>query len=229
MKENLNEPLDVVLMGATGAVGGHALQRLGAMDRIARVTVLARRPLDGPRGAKVKQHLVDVLDPAAYRHLLAGHGVAISAMGVGQPSKASREEFIKVDKLAVLDFATACRDAGIAHFELLGSVAADAASRSFFLKSKGELRDAIAALGFPRFSAFQPSMLITPVNRYGFSQAVMLAAWPLLSPLLVGGLSKYRGIKVETLGAAMAENILKDGRGTEVLHWKEFMKIAGAA
>jgi uncharacterized protein YbjT (DUF2867 family) len=218
--------MHVALVGATGAVGGQALERLEAMDDVARVTVLARRPLEGAHAPKTQQHIVDVLDPASYRRLLAGHGAAICTLGVGQPTKVSREDFIKVDKLAALAFAQACRDAGVAHFELLGSVAADPASRSFYLKSKGELRDAIAKLGFARFSAFQPSMLITPANRYGFSQAVTLAVWPLLSPLMIGGLSKYRGIAVETLGAAMAENIRSGAPGVEILHWRQAMDIA---
>jgi uncharacterized protein YbjT (DUF2867 family) len=212
---------NVVLLGATGAVGGDVLKALVAMQGVDSVTVLARRP-ETPVHAKVTWHVVDVMTPGSYQHLLAGHDAAICTFGVGQPTQVSREEFKRVDHDAVLDFATACRAAGVAHFELLGSVAASATSSSFYLKSKGALRDAISALGFERFSAFQPSMLLTSVNRYGFGQGVMLAAWPKLSTVLVGPLRKYRGVRVDVLGQAMARNLMTQGTGTEILHWPEF-------
>ena len=47
-------------------------------------------------------------------------------------------------------------------------------------------------------------MLLTPQNRYGVTQALTLAVWPKIGWALVGGLRRYRGIKVEDLGRAMA-------------------------
>jgi hypothetical protein len=38
---------------------------------------------------------------------------------VGEPSKLSREQFTRIDKQTVLDFAAACKRAGVSHFELL--------------------------------------------------------------------------------------------------------------
>lgn len=217
--------LNVIFLGATGAVGGEALRALEDMPEIAKITVLARRPSEGPRHAKTSWHMVDVLADASYAYLLPAHDIAICTLGVGQPSKVSREEFRKVDFEAVLAFATACKAAGVEHFELLGAVASNAASGNFYLKSKGDLRDAISALGFRRFSAFQPSMLLTKTNRYGVMQGITLAIWPLLNPLLIGPLRKYRGIKVETLGRSMARNLISKGSGTEILHWPEFSAI----
>ncbi len=72
----------------------------------------------------------------------------------------------------------------------------------------------------------QPSMILTPTNRYGLSQALTLALWPKLTVLLGGALRKYRGIAVGTLGAAMARNLLTtSGSRVEILHWPEFMAL----
>lgn len=218
--KNLNP--HIIFLGASGAVGTEALNVL--LQGNATIDLLLRRNL--PSATSAHEHLVDVLDPATYRRHITGHDVAICTLGVGQPTKVSKQEFTRVDKQAVLDFATACKAAGVKHFTLLGSTAADAKSSSFYLRSKGELRDAIAALGFERFSVFQPSMILTQQNRYGFSQAVMLAIWPLLSPLLIGGLKKYRGIRIEDLGRSIAQNITRDATGLEVFHWSEIMALA---
>lgn len=219
-------PLSIVILGATGAVGGEVLKALVTMPEVARITVLTRRPLDSMVHAKITQHLVDVFNPARYAAQLKNQTAAICTFGVGQPTKVSKAEFARVDKQAVLDFASACKTAGVRHFTLLGSTAADAKSSSFYLCSKGELRDAIAAMDFERFSVFQPSMILTQQNHYGFSQAIMLAVWPWLSPLFIGGLKKYRGIRIEDLGRSIAQNITRDATGLEVLHWSEIMDLA---
>lgn len=212
-------------MGATGAVGGHVVRTLLGMDEVGRLTLLGRRPVDGLVEAKIEQQVVDVFTPASYQEHLAGHAVAICTLGVGQPSKVSRQEYIKIDKTAVLTFARECRDAGVEHFELLSSVGANSGSYSFYLRTKGELEDALEALGFARLSLFHPSMILTPTNRYGLAQAITLAIWPRLRPLLSGPLRRYRGIAVEKLGQAIGRNTTRPGRGVETLEWDHFNDI----
>jgi uncharacterized protein YbjT (DUF2867 family) len=218
------DPRNIVMLGASGAVGGEVLKCLLLTPNIGTIDLLLRRNLRTP--SKAREHVVDVIDPATYGKFLSHRDVAICTFGVGQPTRASRQEFTRIDKQAVLDFAQACRDAGVRHFSLLGAVAADAKSRSFYLRSKGELRDAIAAMGFERFSVFQPAMILTPQNRYGFSQAVMLALWPVISPLMMGGLNKFRGNRIGDLGRAMAQDIVLPGKGTVVFHWAEIENLA---
>jgi uncharacterized protein YbjT (DUF2867 family) len=215
----------VVTLGSSGAVGSNVLATLQAMPEVATITALVRKPLQDTASGKLNEWITDVLTPASYAPHLNNHDAAICTLGVGQPTKTPRDEFKKIDFDAVLAFATACKQAGIQHFELLGSVAASPKSGNFYLKSKGELREAIAALGFSRFSIFQPSMLLTRTNRYDAMQGIMLATWPAISKLLVGGLDKYRGITVENLGRAMAHNLTRKSQGAEILHWRDFQPL----
>ena len=207
--------LSVVMLGASGAVGGQVVSTLLATANLRRLTLLGRRDIALPavtNAAVVTQHVVDVDAADAYAPLVAGHDSAICTLGVGQPSQMSKAEFVHIDRDVVIAFATICKQAGVRHFELLGAVGANSRSASLYLRTKGELRDALIALNFERLSLFQPSMILTPSNRYGVSQALTLALWPRLSPLLIGGCRKYRGVHVETLGAAMANNLLTEGQ-----------------
>lgn len=213
--------VSVVMLGASGAVGGVTAQALSQMPEIKQLTLLNRREIKELSLPRVVQLVRDVTDAHDYSQFLSGHQVAVCCLGVGQPSKVSKEEFVKIDKTAALDFATACKQAGVRHFQLLSAVGADSTSRSHYLRTKGELQDAIIALGFERVSFFQPSMILTPTNRYGFSQGLMLAVWPALSGLLQGGLRKYRGIAVARLGQAIAKNAATTGQGVEILHWDQ--------
>ena len=132
---------------------------------------------------------------------------------------------MKIDKIAVLDFATACKEAGVRHFELLAGVGIDSKSSFFYARTKGELVDELISLDFERLSIFEPSMILTPTNRYGFSQAILLWVWPIIDPLLVGRLRKFRGIRVEQLGKAIAVNILVPNTGLEHLVWDDFQTL----
>lgn len=216
------------MMGATGAVGSQVMSTLQELSSLGKLTLLTRRALPEPLGHVTSQHVVDVLSPNTYEHLIAGHHAAVCTLGVGQPSKINQAEFIKIDKDAVISFAAACKRARVKHFELLCSVGADAHSRSFYLRTKGELKQALIDMQFERLSIFEPSMILTPTNRYGMGQALMLAVWPKLNLIMQGSWHKYRGIKVENLGFAMASNLFANKKGLEVLHWSEIMAAAKA-
>lgn len=225
----MTQPLSVVMLGASGAVGSHVVSTLLKMPQLTRLTLLGRRELPitvGVSKAVIKQHVVNIESPDTYVEFVAGHDAAVCTLGVGQPSQMTKAEFVHIDKDLVIAFATICKQNGVRHFELLGAVGADPESRAFYLRIKGELEAALEALKFERLSLFQPSMILTPTNRYGVQQALTLAFWPLLSPMLLGTLHKYRGVRVETLGAAMAKNLITQGSGVERLRWDDFKALA---
>lgn len=213
------------MLGASGAVGTEALKALLQLKNIKQLTLLGRKTIPNTNVDFVQQHTINISDSNSYKDYLAGHTTAICTLGVGEPSKISKEEFIKIDKTAVLDFAIACKKAGVSHFELLASVGINPKSNTFYLRVKGELVEELKALHFERLSIFQPSMILTPTNRYGIAQAITLTVWPVLKPLLMGSLRKYRGIPVSVLGQAMAKNIFKEAKGYEILQWDEFYSI----
>lgn len=225
MASNSNKPT-IVMLGASGAVGGETLKMLLKTGNISRLTLLGRTPIASVHADFVAQHKIDIFDAASYGDLLAGHTTAICTLGVGEPSKMGKEEFIKIDKTAVLDFAKACKKAGVKHFELLASVGIDPKSASFYLKTKGELVEELMALNFDRLSIFQPAMILTPTNRYGFTQAVALFITPILNPLFFGSWKKYKGVRVEVLGKAIALNVFGQKMGVERLEWPDFQAIA---
>lgn len=217
--------VSVVMIGATGAVGGEALRHLLAQADVSRITVLGRRIVraDSP---KLVQHMIDLEDPAAFAPFVAGHDVAICTLGVGQPTKAARDEFLRVDQAIPLAFGRACRVADVGRFVLLSSVGAKAGSPSFYLRAKGDLEAGLEAMGFGGLSLCQPSMILTPTNRYGLSQAITLAVWPWLGPILPKAL---RGIKVADLGRAIANTARMPVTGVERLTWAALQARASAS
>ena len=221
------KPVSVVMLGASGAVGSESLKELLKSKNIEKITMLGRTPIPNINSEtiKIEQFKVDIFCPKFYGECIGNHDVAICTLGVGEPSKVSKEDYVKIDKTAVLDFAIKCKESGVKHFELLSSISASSSSKSHYLKVKGELIDELQTLNFDRLSIFQPSMILTPYNRYGFSQAMVLLIWPKLNFLLAGPAKKYRGIPVETLGQAITLNSFNDNTGFEILQWDDFMSL----
>lgn len=223
---NASKPRTAVMMGATGAVGGEVVRALLGDANLETLTLLGRRSVADLQDERVQQHHVDIFSADSYADHLAGHETAICTLGVGEPSKISKEEFLKIDKHAVLEFANACAKAGIKRFALLSSVGASPKSRTFYLRSKGELEHELQQLGFEQVSLFRPSMILTPTNRYGVMQAITLKVWPALSRLFFGSLRKLRGIKVRDLGTAIARKSLSGDHGNEILYWPEIVALS---
>ena len=216
----------IVFMGATGAVGSAAFQQLLTHHRVEKLLTLGRRAVEiSDPPTYLKQELIDIHQPESYATFIVDHDVAICTLGVGEPSKISKEKFVAIDKTAVLHFARVCKDSGVRQFHLLSSVGANSSSWNYYLRTKGELNDALVALHFDRLCIYQPSMIMTPHNRYGWTQGLALKIWPRLEVVLRRGLRKYRGIKVEALGKAIANNVFVERRGVEYLHYDDFLNL----
>ena len=218
-------PKSIVFLGASGAVGSIALENILSFSGINKILLLGRRKLNVEDHGNLEQQIIDITDNTTYESYITDFDSAICTLGVGEPSKTNNDEFVKIDKTAVLDFAISCKKNGVKHFQLLSSVGISTTSRSFFLRTKGELVEALEALKFDRLSIFQPSMILTPTNRYGLSQAIVLKVWPMLHFMMHGKAQKYRGIKVEELGKAIANNTLTTGSGIEYLQYSQFKSL----
>jgi uncharacterized protein YbjT (DUF2867 family) len=227
--KRMTEQLSAVIAGSTGAVGGNVTAALLASARFEVIVSVGRRLMENlPSSPRFSQHVVDMSDPSSYETLLTGYSCAFCTLGIGQASKVSREELYRVDVRMAIDFASACRRQGIRHFTLMTAVGANTRSKFYYVRIKGELEEKLIALGFARTSIFRPSMLLTPENRYGFTQGVMLRLFPIIQPLLFGPLRKFRGIRVEDLGRAMvtnAEQPASNPSGVEIFEWDDFEEL----
>jgi len=162
---------------------------------------------------KVQQHIIDIFDSTTYDWVIEWNTIAVCTLWVWEPSTVSRDDFIAIDKDAVLTFARSCKKQWVRHFLLLSSVWASAQSKSFFLRVKGELIDALKELQFEQLSIFMPSMIITPQNRYWFTQWLTLTIRPRIDRMFFWSRKKYRGVRIEKLWETIAQKIFLRKKG----------------
>jgi uncharacterized protein YbjT (DUF2867 family) len=190
----------VLLAGATGLVGGLALQRLLELTTFDQVVVVARRPLEHSHG-RLRAIVTD------FDRLEAQPPVpctaALCALGTTIKKAGSEAAFRAVDRDAVVAFARWARRGGASCFVLVSSVGAAPDASNFYLRVKGEAEQAVAALGYDRFVTLRPSMLLGPRSERRPLEAVGRAVVPALNPLLRGAWRRYRGIPADAVAAAM--------------------------
>jgi uncharacterized protein YbjT (DUF2867 family) len=159
---SFRRPRIVLLAGATGLVGGEILRGLVGDDDVAEVRALVRRPLDRALAApKVSELLADfdALDahPEWFRvdQVLCALGTTIRRAG-------SQDAFRRVDFEYPAALARLAHTHGARHFLLVSSVGANARSRVFYSRVKGELEDAVRAAGYAAVTIARPSFLLGP-------------------------------------------------------------------
>lgn len=152
-----SSPRTALLAGATGLVGRALLPMLLASPQHGRVHLLLRREADGlPADARLQTHLVDF---RALPTLPPVDDVFI-ALGTTLKAAGSREAFRQVDFDAVVDTARAARAAGATRLGVVSALGADAHSSVFYNRVKGEMQDAVGALGYASVVLVQPSLLV---------------------------------------------------------------------
>jgi uncharacterized protein YbjT (DUF2867 family) len=208
-------PRRILLIGATGLVGRLAVERLAADGH--HVQVLARRAAGGG-GHETIAPSSDW--PALVRQL--GGDVAVCAIGTTLRAAGSQPAFRAVDFDITVDFARAARGAGVPHMIAVSSVGANEDSSNFYLRTKGEMEEALQACGFDRLDLLRPGLLRGdrgPERRLGERIGVFVS--PLVNLALRGRFAKYAAIDARLVAAAIASLAGQDEPGTFIHHNRE--------
>jgi len=194
----------LLLIGATGLVGQSVLQQALANPAIRLVVALTRRPL--PPHPKLLNPVVDFDALPEAAHWWAVDAV-ICTLGTTIKKAGSQAAFYKVDHDHALSVAKLARRHGAQAFALNSALGADAGSRVFYSRTKGELERDLQALGYPSLAFVRPGLIggIRAESRPAEQLGVKVSEW--LKPLLP---RRYRVVPAERiafhlLNAALAE------------------------
>ncbi|HUG23494.1 NAD(P)H-binding protein [Piscinibacter sp.] len=204
-----------VLAGATGLIGRVLLGLVLDSTHYARVHVLLRRPApDLPQHPKLQRHVVD------FDHLPALPPVDDAFITLGTTIKVagSQAAFRRVDFDAVLNTARAAQSAGAKRLVVVSALGADASSRVFYNRVKGEMQHAVSELGIETVVFMQPSLLLG--DRAALGQPVRRGevwAMTLLRPVLGWVPSSVRPIGAGDVAHAMLDAALHARPGVSVV------------
>ena len=172
----------LVIVGATGMVGGYALRYALDNPAVGLVTSIGRRKL-GISHSKLSEILhQDFADCSALAEVLSGEHAAIFCLGAytGVVSDAQLRT-ITVDY--TIEFARVFHGGSpCAMFSFLSGSGADQTgqSRMAFARYKGEAEKALLAAGFPSVYLFRPAYIypVEPRKEPNFRYRLMRATYP---------------------------------------------------
>lgn len=203
----------VMLAGASGFVGSFALDALLDAPDVARVFAVTRRPL-GREHPRLANRIVQFERIETQLQGLVCHA-ALCCLGTTIRQAGSEQAFRQVDLEAVLAFARTAKAAQAQRFVVVSSVGADPRSRNFYLRTKGEMEQALAGLGFASLDILQPGVLLGWRHEMRPLELAARLAMPLVNPFLTGAREAYRGIPARTVAQAMTGVLRSTRRGAQ--------------
>jgi uncharacterized protein YbjT (DUF2867 family) len=204
-------PKIALVAGATGLVGGLLVKTLLDAPDYTRVYALTRRPF-GKEHPKLANRVVTFERMADQIKGLVAQD-AFCCIGTTIAEAGSQEAFRAADVDAVLLFARAARAAQATRFVVVSSVGANSQSKKFYLRTKGEMEEAVTDLGFISVDILQPSLLLGPRKELRPLEITGRIFAPLINPLLTGAREAYRAVPAETVAKAMLGASRRGARG----------------
>jgi uncharacterized protein YbjT (DUF2867 family) len=198
----------LVIVGATGMVGGYALRYALENPAVGRVTAIGRKEV-GISHPKLKEVLLrDFADCSALAETLSGQDAAIFCLGAYTGAVSDAElRTITVDY--TIEFARVLRGSSPkAAFSFLSGSGADPTGRSRvpFARYKGEAEKALLAAGFPHVYIFRPAYIypVEPRKEPNFSYRLLRAIYPVFRALFPNQV-----IRADDLARAMVDVALR--------------------
>jgi uncharacterized protein YbjT (DUF2867 family) len=198
----------LVIIGATGMVGGYALRYALDHSAVGSVTAIGRKTL-GISHPKLKEVLHrDFADCSALAETLSGQDAAIFCLGA-YTGAVSDADLRTITVGYTTEFARVLRASSPdAAFSFLSGKGADPSGRSRipFARYKGEAENALLFAGFPHVYIFRPAYIypVEPRKEPNFSYRLLRAIYPAFRVLLPNQV-----IRADDLARAMVDVVVR--------------------
>jgi uncharacterized protein YbjT (DUF2867 family) len=207
----------LVIVGATGMVGGYALRYALDHPAVGGATAIGRKPT-ALRHPKLKEVLhQDFADCSALAGALSGQDAAVFCLGA-YTGAVSDAELRRTTVDYTTEFARVLRASSPnATFAFLSGSGADPTGRSRmpFARYKGEAENALSAGGFPRVYMFRPAYIypVQPRREPNVSYRLLRAIYPAFRVLFPNQVVRADDLARTMVDAAMQGT----GQGRQVV------------
>ncbi|MGQ7247420.1 NAD(P)H-binding protein [Halomonas sp. V046] len=159
----MSEAKSIMVVGASGLVGGEVLRQALMDDRVGRIVAPVRRELGRLSEAPNAQHKLETprvdFDNLADAALWWQVDAVICTLGTTRKAAGTKAAFRRVDHDYPLAVADIARRHGVTTYVLNSAMGADASSRWFYNRVKGDLETALAERGFTSLTLVRPGLI----------------------------------------------------------------------
>lgn len=204
--------MKLMILGATGLVGGHVLRKALANTAVTSVITPVRRPMAiNDQGAEGK-HIAPIIEFNDLATLVQAErpNAIICALGTTIKKAKSKAAFKQVDFSYPIHAARAAKEVGTACFVLNSAMGANPKSRVFYNQVKGELEAALKQLNFASLTIAQPGLIGGKRDEFRLGEEMGLAVLKVLGPVLP---KKIRINPAERIAQAMLQAAIQQQPG----------------
>ena len=215
------ETKTAMIAGSTGLIGSLLLEELLKDDDYSEVQIWVRNTghIANP---KLKEILVDYTVTDRLPVQLPDH--VFCCLGTTIRTAGTKEAFRRVDFELVKDLAKRAERSGSEKFLVVSSLGANASSGNFYLKTKGEMEEAVKSCRIPSIFIFRPSMLLGKRKEFRLGELIGKGVMKAVGFMLLGSLRKYRGIEAADVAKAMVKMAKEDSKGVLILESDELAR-----
>jgi uncharacterized protein YbjT (DUF2867 family) len=212
-----------ILFGATGLVGSQLLEILIKEEEYTKIIVFSRRPVKS-ESPKVQAILTEFVDVKPLEGYFKGSDI-FCCLGTTIKKAKSKESFRQVDFDLPVVLASIASRKPVNRFMVISSIGANAESRNFYLRTKGEMEQAVRGILGEKVFIVRPSMLLGKRNETRFGEILGKWGMALLSPVLIGKLARYKGIEASGVARAMVWLALHE-TGSQIIESDQLQKLS---
>jgi uncharacterized protein YbjT (DUF2867 family) len=213
----MNPTRNALILGASGVTGACLLSRLLNDSSYQQVYAAVRRPLK-TQHSKLHEWPIDGGIPAP--DAVAG-GDVFCCLGSTMAKAGSKEAFRGVDYDLPLRWAREAKAAGMQRYFLVSAMGADAHSRIFYNRVKGELERDLEGIGFESLLIFRPGLLLGERSEKRPGEQFAKRLFSVLNPLLP---MAWKGIPHDRVAESMQKASAQDRKGLHVFSNADMIK-----
>jgi len=215
-----------LVFGGTGLIGKQLIRQLVEDVQYKEVILFSRKPLEATTH-KVKVVTFDFDRWEGVEQYFTPNAQVFCSIGTTRAKTPDLEQYRDIDfgipvKLAEFAARGSCR--GIFIVSALG---ANENSMNFYTKMKGQMEHEVSNRGVRETYFFRPALLLGERNESRRGEDIGKMLNTVISPLLFGGLKKYKGVQAETVAKAMIK-VAKMGFKQPVIENDKILELGDA-
>lgn len=181
-----------IILGATGLTGSILLKKLLQDDRYAKIILFSRKTV-GFEHPKMEEHLIDLFELEDHQEKFKADEV-FCCIGSTQKKTPQKKVYRQVDYGIPVTAAKLCKQNDIVTFVVVSALGANASSKFFYNRIKGEMERDVLKLGIENTYFLRPSLISgerKEKRRFEFFWKQLMKTTDFL---MLGPMKKFRSI-----------------------------------
>ena len=211
-----------IILGATGLTGRLLLNKLIADASFSSIKLFSRKA-SGNTSPKVEEFIGDMLQLEHFKTEFTADEV-FCCIGTTSAKTKDRTVYKAIDYGIPQKAAKLARENNIPTFIVISAMGANARSKIFYNRTKGDMEQAVLSQKIPNTYILRPSLILGVRDERRLGESLGAVALKISNVLLTGRLKKYRAIEADCIANAMI-NLAKSKHNTQIVNSDVIQKL----